>query len=60
MWGLNLLVFSEKVVLFCSRHTAYIDRDNAKKIHISTFILQGRNIIFKNILRVRCSLHKIK
>ena len=34
IWGLNLRVFSEKVflVLFCSRLTAYIVRDNAKKI----------------------------
>ena len=46
--------------MFCSRRTAYIVRDNAKKIYISRFILQGRNIIFKSILRVRCSLRKIK
>ena len=48
------------LVLFCSRRTAYIVRDNAKKIYIGRFILQGHNIIFKNILRVRCSLRKIK
>ena len=50
MWGLNLIVFfSEKafLVLFCSRRTAYIVRDNTKKIYFSRFILQERNIIFK-------------
>ena len=33
-----------------------------KKNYFSRFILQGRrpNVIFKNILRVRCSLSKIK
>ena len=35
IWGLNLIVFSEKgvscSVLFTSRRTAYIVRDNAKK-----------------------------
>ena len=48
----------ECFLLFCSRRTAYIVRD-MRKIYISRFILQGRNIIFKNILRVRCSSHKI-
>ena len=62
IWGLNILVFTEKVFLvpFCSRRTAYIVRDNEQKIYINKFILQGRNIIFKNIVRVRCSLRKIK
>ena len=35
IWGLNLIVFSRKMVflaLCCSRRTAYIVRDNAKKI----------------------------
>ena len=34
IWGLNLIVSSENVflLLFCSRRTAYIARDNAKKI----------------------------
>ena len=34
IWGLYLVVSSEKVflVLFCSRRTAYIVGDNAKKI----------------------------
>ena len=36
--------------LFCSRRTAYIVGDNAKQNYISRFILQGPNIIFKNIL----------
>ena len=45
-------------VLFMS--TAYIVTDYAIKIYISRFILQGRNIIFKNILRFLCSLRKIK
>ena len=31
-----------------------------RKMYISWFILQGRNIILKNILYVRCSLRKIK
>ena len=31
-----------------------------QKIYISSFISQGRNIIFKNMLRDRCSLRKIK
>ena len=31
-----------------------------QKIYICRFISQGRNVIFKNILRVRCSLRKIK
>ena len=33
IWGLNLIVFSEKGVffVFCSRRTAYIVRDYAKK-----------------------------
>ena len=33
IWGLNLIVFSEKGVScsFCSRRTSYIVRDNAKK-----------------------------
>ena len=49
MWGLNVIVFSEKgvFVLFCSCRTAYIVRDNAKKIYMSTFILQGRNLFSK-------------
>ena len=47
-------------VLFCSRRTADIVRDNAKKNYISRFTLQGCNIIFKNILNVQCSLRKIK
>ena len=46
--------------VFFSRRTDYIVRDNAKKNYISGFILQGRNIIFKNILDVLCSLSKIK
>ena len=57
IWGLNLIVLSEKgvscSVLFTSY--CYIVRNNAKK-----FTSVGRNIIFKNILRVRCSLRKIK
>ena len=47
------------LVLFCSRRTAYNVR-GVKKIYISRFILQGHNIIFKNILHLRCSLRKIK
>ena len=31
-----------------------------RKNYISRFTLQGRNIIFKNTLHVRCSLRKIK
>ena len=38
------------LVLFRSRRTAYIVRDNTKKNYVSRFILQGRNIILKNIL----------
>ena len=62
IWGLNLIVSSEKVflVLFCSRRTDYIVRDNCEKIFISRFILPGPNIIFKNSLDVRCILRKIK
>ena len=62
IWGLNLIVSSEKgvscSVMFAS-YCLYRQR-YAKKIYISRFILQGRNTIFKNILRVRCSLRKIK
>ena len=47
------------LVLFCSRLTAYIVRDNVKKIYINRFILHGLNVISKNILRVRGSLRKI-
>ena len=45
VWGLNLIVFSEKVilVLFCSRHSAYIVRDNAK-----TFTSVG--LSFKDVI----------
>ena len=46
--------------MFCSRRTAYIVKDNAKKNYISRFISQECNIIFKTILRARCSLRKIK
>ena len=46
----------KRCFLFCFVHVV---RDFAKKIYISRFILQGRNIIFKNILRVRCNLRKI-
>ena len=64
IWGLNLIIFLGKkvfLVLFCSRRTAYIVRDNAKKIYYHIrFILKGRIIIFRNILRVRCSLRKSK
>ena len=55
--------FSQKKLFlfrFSSRRGAYIVRDNAKKMYISRYILQGHNIIFKNILRVPCSLRKIK
>ena len=62
IWGLNLIVPSEKgvpcSVLFTS-YSLYRWR-YCEKIYISRFILQGRNIIFKNILRVRCSLRKIR
>ena len=46
-------------LLFCSRRTAYIVRDNAK-----TFTSVGLSfkevILFSKSLRVRCSLRKIK
>ena len=47
--GSNLIVSQKKVflVLLCSRRTVDIVRDNAKKINISRFILQGRIIISK-------------
>ena len=50
IWCLNLIVSSEKGVScsFCSRRTAYIVRDNAKKIYISRFIFQGHNLFLKN------------
>ena len=47
------------LVLFCSRRTAYIVRDNAK-----TFTSVGLSlkdlILFKKKIRVRCRLRKIK
>ena len=48
IWGLNLIVFSEKVflVLFCSRPTAYIVRDNAKKIYISRGLILFSKIFY--------------
>ena len=62
IWGLNLIVFSAKVflVLFCSRRTAYIVRDNAKKFTSVGISYMGLILFSKNILRVRCSLRKIK
>ena len=50
---------SDTMCHFCAS-VDYTVRDNEKKICISRFILQGRNINFKNILRVRCSLRKIR
>ena len=57
IWDLNLIVSLEKGVscLFCSCHTAYIVRDNAKK-----FTSVGLSYKDVNILHIRCSLRKIK
>ena len=47
--------------LFCFVHIVLlISLEIMRKNYMSRFILQGRNIILKNILRVRCSLRKIK
>ena len=47
--------------LFCFVHVVLlVSLETSEKIYISRFILQGRNIIFKNILCFRCSLHKMK
>ena len=45
-WGLNLIVFLEKgfLVLFCSRRSAYIVRDNAKKF--TSVGLSFKDVIF--------------
>ena len=53
LWGLNLIVSSEKVllVLFCSRRTAYIVRDNAKKF-ISVGLPYKGVILFSKIFYV--------
>ena len=46
---------------FCFVHIVQlISLEIMQKIYISRFMLQGRNIIFRSILRVRCSLRKIK
>ena len=46
--------------LFCFVHIVLlISLEIMRKNYISRFILQGHNIIFKNILHVRCSLRKI-
>ena len=51
----------KRCFLFCFvRIVLLVSLEIVRKIYISRFILQGRNIIFKNILRVRCSLLKIK
>ena len=51
----------ERCFLLCFVHVVLlISLEIMRKIYISMFILQGRNTIFKNVLRVRCSLHKIK
>ena len=62
IWGLNLIVFSENgVFLFSFVHgVLLISLEIMQKIYISRFILQGCNSIFRNILRVQCSLRKIK
>ena len=61
IWGLNLIVSSEKI-LFCFVHVVLLISLEImrKKNYISRFILQGSNIIFNNILDIRCSLRKIK
>ena len=48
----SFLIFVHVVLL--------ISLEIMQKNYISRFILQGRNIIFKNILRVQCGLRKIK
>ena len=51
--------FRKWCFLFCFVHVILpISLEIMPKNYISRFILQGRNIIFKNILDVRCSLRK--
>ena len=51
----------KRCFLFCFVHVVLlISLEIMRKNYISRFILQGSNIIFKNVLDVRCSLRKIK
>ena len=62
--GSNLDTFlRKKCFLFCFVHVVLLTSLEImrKKYYSSRFILQGGNIIFKKkMLRVRCSLRKIK
>ena len=61
IWSPNFIVFSEMVflVLFCSRRTAYIVRDNAKKF-ISVGLSYKDVILFKKKYVFDVVLRKIK
>ena len=63
IWGLNLIVFSEKGVnLFCFVHVVLLTSLEIMRKKITSVDLPYKDVILfsKNILRVRCSLRKIK
>ena len=60
--SLNLIDFSKKgiTVTFCSRRTAYIDRDIAKTYRLHQYVYLSWTLYYLKNIRVRCSLRKIK